>query len=333
MALNYTTNQREKYTQLSATEREDIMTGLAAGKSLRQTASAINRSASSISREIMRNSDRRSGEYRASLAHSKYQKRTSAASSRERIADEGDRQYIEEKMIEGWSPEQIAGRRNLETGEQVFSHETVYQYIYRNRRDLAKYLVRAKKKRKKRGSAPQKHAPRIKNKTSIQERPESVNSRAEHGHWEADTMVSRRSKASLCVLSERKYKLTLMRKIDSKTTQNMKDRVVILLKPFPEDLRKTITFDNGTENALHEQINKELGTQSYFCNPYHSWEKGSVENAIGLIRQYLPKITDLNQIDEEEILEIEYALNNIPRKCLKYLTPIEAYMAGVALDG
>jgi IS30 family transposase len=324
----------KKYTHLSHQEREIIMCGLSADKSIRKISRELKRTPSTVLREIRRNADGRSGLYRALLAKRKAKKKRSEASSRERIPNHDDREYIEKKLKEGWSPEQIAGRRNLEENRQIYSHETVYQYIFNVKPELHQHLLRAKQKRRKRGTAPNKHAPRIKNKTSIEERPESVNLREEVGHWEADTMVSRQSKAALCVLTERSLNVCLTRKILNKTAQEMKNAVVDMLKPFPQEFRKTITFDNGTENAKHQEIDEALGTQSYFCNPYHSWEKGSVENMIGLIRQYLPKKTDLNLIDEEEIDEIEWALNNRPRKRLDYQTPSEALeREGVALTG
>ncbi len=120
--------------------------------------------------------------------------------------------------------------------------------------------------------------------------------------------------------------------MSSKSSEQMRKHLTKRLSRFPSSIRKTITFDNGTENTKHIDIDKELGTTSYFCHPYHSGEKGSVENANGLIRQYIPKKTDIRKISNDTIINIEYALNNRPRKCLGYLTPYEAFKKSVALQ-
>jgi IS30 family transposase len=163
----------------------------------------------------------------------------------------------------------------------------------------------------------------IPNRVSISERPEVVNKRKRIGDWENDLMVSRQSTSVLNVLADRKSRYALITKLAQKTAEVTKWSVIRALIKYPA---QTITYDNGSENTKHEEINKILDIKSYFCNPYHSWEKGTVENTIGLIRRWLPKKTDLAQISETEIMKIENWLNNRPRKCLSYKTPLEVFV-------
>ncbi len=332
MQTNYTTNTPKKYSHLIHDEREIIMLRLSSNISKREIAREIKRSPSTITREIKRNSDLRNGEYRAFLSQKKAETRRQNVSRVKRLKDPTLRRQVEERLRIGWSPEQTAGRLKLEGNTYTTNHESIYLRIYADRPDLTKYLVRSGKKRRKRAGRNKKLAcGRIPYRTSIEKRPESVSSRQEAGHWEADTAVSRESKAALSVMTERKHKVTFIAKLASKTAFEMKHALIKRLSILPPQLRQTITYDNGLENVLHEEVNKILNTQSFFCNPYHSWEKGTVENTIGLIRQYLPKKTDFNLVDNKKIYEIEYALNNRPRKCLGYLTPLESINRDVAL--
>lgn len=331
MQENYTTKSKTCYSHLYHDEREIIMLRLYRNVSQRKIAHEINRSPSSITREIKRNCDMRTGAYRAFLAQKKAETRRKNASRPERLNDHILRRQVEERLCVGWSPEQIAGRLKLERNKFITNHESIYLWIYNDRPDLTKYLVRSGKKRRKRAGTNKKRAQRIPNRTSIEKRPESANCREEAGHWEADTAVSRESKAALSIMTERKHKLTFITKLVIKTSLEMKHALIKRLGILPPHLRHTITYDNGLENVLHEEVNEILETESFFCNPYHSWEKGTVENTIGLVRQYLPKKTDFNLVDNKKINEIEYALNNRPRKCLGYLTPLESINRDVAL--
>jgi len=284
LQTNYTTKATTKYSHLYHDEREIIMLRLYGNVSRRKIAQEINRSPSSITREIKRNCDLRTGEYRALLAQKKTDTRRKNASRRERLDNHILRRQVEELLCIGWSPEQIAGRLKLEQYKTGTNHESIYLWIYADRPDLTKYLVRSGKKRRKRAGRNKKLAcGRIPYRTSIEKRPESVSSRQEAGHWEADTAVSRESKSALSVMTERKHKVTFIAKLASKTAFEMKHALIKRLSILPPQLRQTITYDNGLENVLHEEVNKILNTQSFFCNPYHSWEKGTVENTIGLI--------------------------------------------------
>ena len=169
----------------------------------------------------------------------------------------------------------------------------------------------------------------IPHRTGIEERPQGAETREEIGHWEADTAVSRQSKKALMVLQERKLGLTLIEKIPRCAPAEMNAAIIKRLSSFPDRFRKTITFDNGQENRAYRKLQKKLGVNTYFCNPYSSWEKGSVENAVGLTRRVWPKKTDYALISCEEISMLEYRLNTRPRKRFGYLSPIE-YALSVA---
>ena len=185
----------------------------------------------------------------------------------------------------------------------------------RKGKELIFCLVRRHKKRMEKGHNRKHQKSHIPNRVSISERPEIVEKRERIGDWESDSMVSRQSKSALNVLTDRKSRVTVLKKLQRKTAKNTKLAILVSLIKYPH----TITYDNG----------------SYFCNPEHSWEKGTVENTIGLIRRWIPKKTDLAKVSDREIVEIEDWLNNRPRKCLNYQTPLEVLKKerSVALAG
>ena len=152
----------------------------------------------------------------------------------------------------------------------------------------------------------------------IDKRPKAVENRKEFGHWEGDTAVSRKSLAALQILIERKTLAVKLTKLKRKTADEMDKAITKRLRHYKKGVVKTITYDNGTENAFHEKTNKKLGCKSYFCNPYHSWEKGSVENVIGMVRWFFPKRTDFAKLTDQKIKEVEDFINKRPRKGLAF---------------
>ncbi len=169
---------------------------------------------------------------------------------------------------------------------------------------------------------------------TIKERPKEVQLRQEPGHWETDTAVSRQSLSALQVSVERKTRLSKLAKLLRKGAHPMNIALTMRLRRYPNWFRTSITYDNGSENTEHIRTNKILGTRSYFCEPFHSWEKGTVENTIGLVRRFFPKKTDFAKVSKNRINAVERWLNNRPRKCLGFLTPLEAANSlGVALRG
>ena len=318
---NYIKNNKKKYKHLTLKEREIIWMGLMSKKSQTRIAEIIGRHKSTISRELAKYNKgyKLKRKYFPFKAHKKAKLRKKWSHKRPRIPNNKIRDYIEEKIMLGWSPEQIAGRLSIDYPDLKTNYESIYLYIYTERDDLIKYLPKqGKNYRKKRFKKA-----KIKNRVSIDERPEYINNRSEIGHWEADTMVSRKSKSVIQVLFERKIKIIKVLKLSNNTAKNMRHGIINKFKRVPKKLIKSITYDNGSENAEHEKTNESLNTKSYFCNPYRSWEKGGVENSIGLIRRYLPKKTDFVLINYRYIKKIEDLINNRPRKCLDYKTPNE----------
>jgi transposase, IS30 family len=314
----------KSYNHFSFEEREIVALELAKKTPQKEIARILNRSPSSVSREIWRNSGRmQHREYKASRAQSYSANRALVSHAKDRLKNSQIREYTIEKLKIGWTPEQIAGRIDRDLPNQTISYEAIYQYIYNDAKHLIKYLPRSHRKRQKRGINKGKRIGKIPNRTSIEMRPAEINERSTDGHWEADTMVSKQSAATLVVMRERRMQITFIVKTKNRSAIEIKKAIVNRLKHLPPYLRKSITFDNGTENVLHEEIAFELNLRTFFCNPYHSWEKGSVENTNGLIRRYLPKKRDFSLISDEQIQNIEEALNNRPRKSLGFSTPYE----------
>ena len=168
---------------------------------------------------------------------------------------------------------------------------------------------------------------RIKGRQGLDFRPLGADDRSENGHWESDTIVSGDLKHGLNVVVERKNRVTHISLLKAKTAKETKEALIRRLEHYPEQFKQSITYDNGSENTQHQSVNAILGTDSYFCEPYHSWEKGSVEQVNGLIRRYLPKGTNFDTLEPGEINRIEKLLNNRPRKCLNFKTPYEVFWA------
>ena len=309
------------YTQITREERYQISALLKAGLKQNEIAKVLNRSPSTISRELNRNRGKRG--YRPKQAHYKSEDRRAINA---RQIDDATWQFTQEMLSIQWSPEQISGH--------VFiSPETVYQRVYADKRagGLLWKNLRCQKQRKnrygkidRRGSIP--------NRLSIDDRPAIVEERKRIGDWEADTVIGKNHKQAIVSIVERKTGLTLIHKVERKTAQAVSHAMIELLKPY-KDRVHTITSDNGKEFAGHESIAKRLQTDFYFAHPYSSWERGTNENTNGLIRQYFPKNRDFTTITQQEIDMAMDRLNNRPRKRLGYLTPNQVFFkSGVALQ-
>ena len=312
-----------KYKQLSLEERERIAILLAKGYSSRKIASVLGRSHRTINRELRRNAPY-GQEYIPCKAQKRYEKRTRKQRRRAPLKSPEILLYVRKMLREKqWSPETIAARLQMETGLSLH-HETIYRYIYHkdNRKyQLWNYLTLKRKRRQKKYGRSSRRANRIKNGISIDLRPIEVEERKEYGHWETDLMEGpRQTKATLQVNVERKYRYIKITKLKDKSSQTNSTNMVRLLKRYKPE---SITSDNGSENAKHEEVSEKLNTKHYFCHPYSSWEKGSVENRIGVIRRYIPKGVDISKFSHKEIRQIEEAINNRPLKCLNWLSPIE----------
>ena len=317
----------KRYNQLRLEEREQIMVLRVQGMSVREIGSVLGRSHSTVVRELSRN--RVSVGFTDYLAHQaewRARRRKQEAGRRERLKKPSWlRSSVREKLLAEWSPELISGYLRLEEGRKVVSSETIYQYVYGEARELIPFLARGHRRRRSRWSRRTRQRSRIADRVGIEERPSAVNDRREFGHWESDSMVSRSSKAALNVLVERKSRYANLTKLSGKTSIHTRRALVDRLSVYPQEAQRSITYDNGSENVEHTAVNVELGTRSYFCNPYRSWEKGSVENVAGLVRRTIPKKTDFRKITDGELQEIEWELNHRPRKVLGFRTPAEVF--------
>lgn len=319
------------YKHLSLEERERIFAFTQEGLSLRETAKRLGRSHTSLSRELRRNIkygiEYFGNEYIPCRAQKLYQKR--ALKQRAEAAWKGSLvyAYIRKKLEKKWSPETIAGRLKLDHPKLSICHETIYRMIYGKKyqhEKLWQKLVLARKKRMKKEGRRVRRESRILEAVSIEKRPKGILKRKRVGHWETDNVIGKvTDKTALSVTVERKFRVTLVNKMTTKTADEKNKVLFTRMAVFPDKLRKTITADNGSENTKHKQITEGMKMAMYFCHPYASWEKPTVENMNGRIRRYIPKRVSIDTISDEEIATIEWELNNTPRKCLGYKTPYE----------
>ncbi len=325
---------KQSYKHLSLAEPEEIAVWKAEGLSIREIARRLERDVSSVSRELKRNAPPlRPGRYLPARAHLRSTQRNQLSRTHLRLKKPGIRQHVLRKLHQGFSPEQIAGQLRLENSKLFISHEAVYQFIYSEARNLIPLLARSHRKRLRRWHSHKHRKSHIPERTPITQRPAIVQTRRQFGHWEADTIISRKSKASLLVMVERKSRLVKLAWLPQKSASKTRAAINRRLTLFPKGLRRTITYDNGSENIEHLQVNNLLGTRSFFCLPFHSWEKGTVENTNGLVRRFYPKKTDFATITPANVRRVERALNSRPRKCLRFKTPEQVFRLGVALTG
>lgn len=316
----------QAYEQLSLEERCEISRLQAEGRSIRQIAAALDRSPSSISRELKRNtgSGPRAGPYKPAFAQAQTRARRWSGSKLDR--DEPLRERVLGKLRQGWSPEQVCGRLRLEQGRSVIGCETIYRFIYaqlRRTHDGAwrHYLPRAKARRGWRRSPGGSPASFIQKRVPLDQRPAEADSRDQPGHWEADFMLFSAYGQSALVLHERTSRFTVLRKTPDRKATPTAAALGRMLRPVPKRLKRSLTFDNGTEFAEHHT----LGLSTYFCEPHSPWQKGGVENAIGRIRRFLPRKTNLDAVSPSQIRKIANAYNHTPRRCLDFLTPAEVF--------
>jgi IS30 family transposase len=315
-----------KYRQLSIEERCEIARLHEGGQSIRQIAAALDRQPSTVSRELKRNSGSKIG-YSPTYAQQQAGARRWSGSRLER--DDALRESILDRMADGWSPEQIAGRLALDAGHRVISHETIYRFVHaqmKRTNDVSwrRYLLRGRLKRGWRNKGG--GAPRFTDRRSIHDRPAEAADRAAQGHWEADAMLFSRAGQAILVAHERSSRITLVVRPPNLKAEPTANALATILKMMPADKRRTITFDNGTEFARHFRLTRQLGIATYFCDTRSPWQKGGVENAIGRLRRSLPRSTDLNSLTRPNLDKLVARYNNTPRKCLGFQTPVEAFL-------
>lgn len=327
--------KKQPYKHLSKEDRDLIAVLRGEGRGIRSIARELGRDPSTLSRELRRNVPPiKTRYYLPHKAHERAVNRFSESHQRDRLKEPRVRRYVRERIRAGWSPELTAGRWSNLHPKLSVSYEAIYQWVYADAPELIPYLVRAHKKRKMLVHKWSHRRYGIPGRIPLSERPKEVQQRRVAGHWETDTAVSRASRATLQVSIERKTRFTKLAKMKSNTAHEMSKALARRLSQMPKRLRQTITYDNGRENIEHARTDKILKTKSYFCAPYHSWEKGSVENNVGIVRRSLPKKTDFSKVSSKKLRTLERWMNNRPRKCLNYRTPAEAWKdEGVALAG
>ena len=314
-----------KYKQLTLEKRYHISALIKAGLNQKEIALEIGVHPSTISRELRRNRDKIRG-YSAEIAQVISTKKHKEKNKKFSLTKPIEK-YIRSKLKQDWSPEQIAGRMKLDIGISVV-HETIYRYIYTNKKNggkLYKYL-RHKNKKYHCRSNNYKARGTIIDRVMIDKRTKIVEKKNRIGDLEIDTVIGKDHKGALVTVVDRKSKFVLIKNVPSKEASIVTKALIEMIQPI-KAIAKTITSDNGKEFAYHKQVSAALDTDFYFANPYHSWERGLNEHTNGLIRQYLPKKSKFLNVSKDEIIMIQNRLNHRPRKALNYKTPYEVFFS------
>lgn len=306
--------------KLTLEERRKIETLKQAGFNANKIAQELGRHKSSISRELSRNSI--NGIYKYNNAQ-KLAKQRKFSCGRLKLTED-NWTFVRVLLYLKWSPEQISGWLKTNPGIGFYvSDQWIYEYIRNNQEDGGDLYIQLRREGKPyRNGRFRPYRGKIKDRVSIEDRPEIVEKRIRIGDWEVDSVIGKLNKSSLVTLVERVSRYTVIIRVNSKEAEVVAKAIIDRAKALNLPL-KTITGDNGTEFADHKRIAEKLGIDFYFTHPYSSWEKGTNENTNGLIRQYFPKGTDFNHISEEAVSLVENELNNRPRKCLDFKKPAE----------
>ena len=328
-----------KFKHLRIEEREILQVMHWQKKPIREMARKLNRSPSSISRELRRNFPPEHRVYTPRLAHERALKKRRNRGRADRLKNEVIRQYVVDHLKERWSPEQIAGRLKRQ-GLGSISHEAIYQYIYAqihrdgygllrpNALDLRSCLRRRRKRRGHRGMRAAQRVLRPKG-VSIDDRPIIVAKKKRIGDWEGDTVESKDHLPGVNTLLERKTGLYLITRLKNKSSSATIEAVEKRMSVIPIKAKHTLTLDNGPENRPWREIEKQTGLSVFFAHPYCSGERGANENTNGLLRDYFSKKTDFGTISNEALSLVEYRLNTRPRKRLGWRTPLEAWSVAI----
>lgn len=313
-----------RFSQIKTWDRAIIAKCHKRRMSVSEIARATGFHKSTISRELARNRKNKFFRYRADWAQEERDERSRAAMKKRRgtIRPDSER-WIRQKLAAKWSPEQISGRSAID-GPQRVSHEFIYQFIARDKERGGRLFehLRTSQKRRYRFKSPAKRS-KIPNRVDISTRPKIVNKRKRLGDLEGDLIVGRHQRSHIVVVADRVSRLVGIEKVRVKSKREVNRELHRIIKRNGRG--KTLTLDNGLEFSGHEQLAKKARVKIYFAHAYAAWERGTVENMNGLLRQFLPKRTDFRSLSEKRLREIESAINNRPRKCLRYRTPIERH--------
>ena len=314
--------------RLSFVERERISRGIAAGENDSEIARAVGRHRSTVGREIRRGGGRRA--YRALAAERGAQRRVRRPKSGKLARSPRLLAAVEAGLVRRWSPEQISARLRLEypdDREMRISHETIYRSLFVQargelRRQLSANLRTGRSRRRQRGRAD--HRGRIVDMIAISQRPPEVEDRAVPGHWEGDLLVGAGNRSAVATLVERQTRYVLLARLGTdRTTEHVIAALKAQIQTLPAQLARSLTWDQGKELAAHKAFTVQTGVAVYFCDPHSPWQRGSNENTNGLLRQYLPKRSDLAACSQVALDEIAAELNGRPRKTLAWSTPAE----------
>jgi len=323
------------YTHLTPSEREELALMYRAHHSMHFMANDLGRSVSTISRELKRNVNAREN-YKAVNAQLRYlDQRKKCVKPHKLKQNKALLDYVKSKLKIEWSPEQIANTLRKEYPWQRamrISYESIYAFVYRDKRNggtLFSHLRQAHRTRRRRGNFKGMRG-RMKGQVNIKLRPAGANNRSRNGHWEGDTIIGKNHQGGLVTLTERKNGFLLAVPILNRKVETVNRAILHAYASIPKRLRRTLTLDNGLEFAGFKTLEQQLGIDIYFADPYSPWQRGSNENTNGLIRQYLPKGSDLTRLTQDYLNTITQKLNNRPRKKLNYRTP--AQLMGVALE-
>ncbi len=318
---------------LSLAEREEISRGIASGCSMRAIARSLGRAASTISRELARHGGREG--YRAAEADARAWDRARRPKACRLALRRRLRCVVARKLKQQWSPEQIAGWLKAEypndPGMRV-SHETIYRSLFiQARGELKKELIshlRAVRamRRSKNASSEQQRRGQIMDAVSIRERPAEVEDRAVPGHWEGDLLCGGQS-SYIATLVERQTRFVMLVKVESKESQKVVEALSQQVRKLPQELRRSLTWDRGTEMAAHKEFTVATDVAVYFCDPSSPWQRGTNENTNGLLRQYFPKGMDLSGVTQAQLNKVALRLNQRPRKTLGFRPPAEKLQA------
>ena len=309
------------YCRVTSEDRLRIKDGLDAGLSKSEIADKLGFHKSTIGREILRNKGNRG--YRPKQAHLKAMAREVPKHGPYRMTPVIMMKIVERLEVK-WSPEQIYNRLRME-GEDVVSTETIYKFILEDRKnggELWKNLRRSGRHRKKRFPSEDRRG-KIKNTRSISKRSKKANKRQKLGHWERDLMIGKNHESAVLAIVDRKSRFNKFRKLNGKHAKKVTRETIIALKDLP---KKSMTNDCGKEFSDHQIYEKKTKVKVYFCDPYSSFQRGTNENRIGILRQYLPKKSDLTNVSNKQLERIEFEINNRPMKILDWKTPYEVMM-------
>jgi len=312
------------YNNLTYDERECIEYLLEMEFTQADIAKMLNRSESTISREIHRNVHHWHG-YQAAFAQNKYENRVYSKRTKPVLEDPMVYEHVRKKLKLGWAPHIIAGRSKQEMSSIMISTESIFRLVYHDFKrggDLWKLLPSKRKRRKNQLGRPDQRG-QIEGRRFIDERPAVVEKRNRFGHWEGDTIIGGHHKGAIFTSIERKSRYMLAWNSIKKEAERMVHSVQQAFTTIPGKLRKTLTVDNGLEFTNHGDISKKTGLDVYFSHPGCPYEKGSVENGNKILRKYFPKGTDLREVSHWKLKEVINNINHTPRKILNYLTPYE----------